>query len=170
MLFARCFYNYTSSDTTNSILLFCSLQLNIQENMNSNQPRDLEKYNKAYWNKTDCQINDLLGHTNPIICKQALEQFYIDNKINKHKLHNLQGFNRYIIENDAKPLKETMQGSVDIATDIITGRRVVIKNASKKLVNSHQRKNGQIIEEDIFQEGNILHALSQRSDADSGLN
>ena len=137
--------------------------------MNPRQPRSSHKRKDAYWNKLDWEINDRLAHTTPILSKHQLEFFYKQNGNTRSEVYQMQGFQRYLIENNGNALRETMQGSVHTAIDIATGRRVVVKAASKKLVDSHQRKNGDFIDEDIIQETQILADISNRNNADSGL-
>lgn len=121
----------------------------------------------VYWNRIDCQINDLLQHTEPMLSETQLLQLH--NELRIKDTTTLKGFERYIIENNNQPIGNTMQGFVFKAIDIVTGRRVIIKTALKCLVDLHASKNGRYICEDICKEASILHKITNTKYPDAGM-
>ena len=112
-----------------------------------------------YWNKEDCELNAIHGHTKAVYDQNQLMQYYNFYGINCHAIASINGLKRYIIENNCKPIGLTLQGNVYSAIDIITGRRVVIKRSNKRLVKMNIATNGKNISEDIKNESNLLYYI-----------
>ena len=117
----------------------------------------------AYWNEQDCQLNSQHAHTPAVYTQNHLLRYYQYYGITSNSIKTLSGLKRYIVENDCKPITSTLQGAAYSAIDITTGRKVILKCSSKKLVKSHRCINGKGTSEDIRNEANLLHYITDRS-------
>eukprot|EP01084_Bolivina_argentea_P118516 210266_1 len=78
----------------------------------------------------------------------------------------LQGFARFHIE---RKIADTLQGRVYLATDLVTNKHVVVKEAWRQLVYSGYSRNGCRITEDFLKERKLIMMLSNLSDCPQGL-
>ena len=126
----------------------------------------MEPRQDIYFNNTDYQLNNQFLNTKPVYTQKQLSNYRQNIGIgNSNCIHGLQ---RYILENNSQAVSSTMQGAVYSAIDSITGRRVVIKCASKQLVYRHASNDGKFIAEDIRKEAQLLWNVSNHSHPDAG--
>ena len=115
-----------------------------------------------------CKINAKNSHTVRVYDEQVLQMFYKQQRLNNPNMEII-GKNRYYVENNGNYITNTMQGSVYSAIDIITGRRVIVKQSNKYLVHSNSTKNGIKISENIKTESNLLKNITSNQTSDAGM-